>query len=365
MATVFNAAFIGCGAIAQKKHLPLCKADEHICIKALFDINRAVAEKVREEFAPEDARVVDDVNDIFADDNIDIVFVATPNNTHAEYSIKALKNGKHVICEKPMALTGAEADAMLEASVSSGRMLHISYQNRFTNQAQYLKRLAQEGFFSDLYYAKAYAIRRRAAPTWGVTTNKFFSGGGPLMDIGSHALDLAMWLCDNFEPHYVVGKTYDMIAKRGSEANYWGDWDKQKFGVEDCALGFIVMKNGMTLTIDASYALNVAKEFEASVDLFGTTGGAELRQEDGVTLIHELGGKMCVTQNDLQMTARSLTPATLSESPSEREHRYFMQLLLDGKNSDPAAAEACVIAKVVEAIYRSAETNQPVFFDSI
>lgn len=363
MSRVLNAAFIGCGAIAQKKHLPLCAADENIRIKMLFDVDQTASEKCCKEFGSIDTKVVDTVDDIVSNDNIDVVFVATPNSTHAEFSIKSLQSGKHVICEKPMSLTGAEADAMLRASVESKRMLHISYQNRYTNQAQYVKRLAREGFFSDIYYAKAYAIRRRAVPTWGVMTNKAFSGGGPLIDIGSHALDLAMWLSDNFQPHYAIGKIYNKIASRGSEANFWGEWSKDKMDVEDCALGFIVMKNGMTLTVDATYALNASKEFEASVDLFGVTGGAELRQQSGVTLVHEFGGKMCISQNDLQMTQRSLTPANINDSPALREHKDFVSRLLAGDNFDASASEACVVSKIIDALYRSAREECPIYFE--
>ncbi|HWR22202.1 MAG TPA: Gfo/Idh/MocA family oxidoreductase [Feifaniaceae bacterium] len=337
MDSVLNAAFIGCGAIAQKKHLPLSCSDPSIHIKALFDANRDTAWCCKEEFGGEDTQIADDAEEIFSCDDIDLVFIATPNNTHALYSIKALNSRKHVICEKPMALNAADAEAMLEASVRNNRMLHISYQNRFTNQAQYVKRLFDEGFFSDIYYAKALALRRRAVPTWGVTTSKAFQGGGPLTDIGSHALDLAMWLSDNFEPDYAVGTAYDKIARRGSEANLWGNWDTDNYDVEDCALGFVVMKNGMTLTVDAAYALNVAEEYEASVDLFGVTGGVRLREQNGVTLIHEVGGRMCVTKNELQESFRSLTPNDRMLSASAREHASFMKLLLDGQSADPAA----------------------------
>ncbi|NLI53686.1 MAG: gfo/Idh/MocA family oxidoreductase, partial [Clostridiales bacterium] len=232
----------------------------------------------------------------------------------------------------------------------------------YTNQALYVKRLTDEGFFSEIYYAKALAVRRRAAPTWGVTTNKAFQGGGPLIDIGSHALDLAMWLSDNFEPAYAVGTAYDKIARRGSDANYWGTWNPERFEVEDCALGFVVMKNGMTLTVDATYALNTADEQEASVDLFGVTGGAHLREQNGVTLIHEIGGKLCVSTNELQQSVRGLTPAGQTLSASAREHNAIVRSLLDGAVSDPAAAQALAVARIVEGLYRSAETRQPFTF---
>ena len=363
MDTVLNAAFIGCGAIAQKKHLPLAAEDPHLHIAALYNPTRSVAENCKAAFGSSDTAVVGSADEIFARDDIDVVFISSPNYTHADYTIAALQSGKSVICEKPMAMTSKQAQSMLDASVRHGRLLHVSYQNRYTYQAQYAKRLVEDGFLSKIYYAKAYALRRRAVPTWGITTNKKLQGGGPLIDIGSHAIDLALWLSDCFEPRYVAGTAYNHIARQGSEANFWGNWDTQKNEVEDCALGFVVMKNGMTLSVESSYAMNISEEKEASVDLYGTAGGLELRQQNGLTLIHELGGKMVVSTNALQETPRSLTPKNLSRTASQLEHEAFMKLLLSGKTSSETAAQAVAVSRIVEALYASAERNLPVILD--
>lgn len=362
MDSVLNAAFIGCGAIAQKKHLPLAQEDPNLHIKALFNPTREKAEACKATFGNPDTVVAASAEDIFSRDDIDVVFISSPNHTHADYTIAALQSGKSVICEKPMALTSEQAKAMLDASVRHGRLLHVSFQNRYSYQAQYAKRLIEEGFLSEIYYAKAYALRRRAVPTWGITTNKALQGGGPLIDIGSHAIDLALWLADCFDPLYTAGTAYDKLAKQGSEANFWGSWDVEKNTVEDCALGFVVMKNGMTLSVESSYAMNISQEKEASVDLYGTRGGLELRDQQGLTLIHELGGKMCVSTNALQETKRSLTPKNRVMTASDREHEAYMKLLLSGKTYDPGAAQAVAVTQIVEALYRSAQTLRPVVF---
>lgn len=360
MDSVLNAAFIGCGAIARKKHLPLAAQDPHLHIRALYNPTRSTAESCKAQFGSGDTLVAGSPDEIFARDDIDVVFISSPNHTHADYTIAALQSGKSVICEKPMALTSRQADAMLEASLRHGRLLHVSYQNRYTAQAQYAKRLAEEGFLSEIYYAKAYALRRRAVPTWGNFLNAEQQGGGPLMDIGSHAIDLALWLTDCFEPLYAAGTAYDLIGKRGSDANLWGSWDVEKFTIEDCALGFVVMKNGMTLSVESAYAMNIAEEKEASVDLYGAGGGLELREKNGLTLIHEMGGKMCVTTNEIQESFRSLTPKDRAMNASQREHEAFMKLLLAGETVDPGAAQAAVVARIVEALYTSARSQKPV-----
>ena len=362
MDSVLNAAFIGCGAIAQKKHLPLAKKDSRLHIKKLYNRSKNAADACKEEFGSDDTVVAECVEEIWDDDNIDIVFIGTPNDTHAEYSIDALKSGKHVICEKPMAITSSDAKKMIDASRKYGKMLHISYQNHYTNQAQYAKRLFEEGVISDIYYAKAYAIRRRAFPTWGAAGDKAVQGGGPLMDIGSHAIDLALWLTGNVRPVYAAGTAHHQLVKRGSEANLWGNWDSEKIETEDLALGFVVMENGMTLSVEASYALNVEEEKEASLDLFGANAGLKLREKDGVTFIHEMGGKMCITTNEIQESYRSLTPKDCTMSASEREHEEFMKQLMDGKIYDPTVEEAYVTAQIVEGIYRSAEQGKPIYF---
>ncbi|NLI52689.1 MAG: Gfo/Idh/MocA family oxidoreductase, partial [Clostridiales bacterium] len=124
--TTLNAAFIGCGAIAQKKHLPLSFEDPSIHIKALFDVNRDAAQRCRREFGADDTLLADSAEDIFLRTDIDLVFISTPNNTHAAYSIAALNSGKHVVCEKPMAISAADAQEMLDASRRNARYLHIS-----------------------------------------------------------------------------------------------------------------------------------------------------------------------------------------------------------------------------------------------
>lgn len=362
MDSVLNCAFIGCGNISQTKHLPLCREDPHLHIRALYDPVREKAAMCSKQFGTSDTYIAEEPGDIFQDDAVDVVFVATPNNTHAAYAIQALNAGKHVICEKPMAISPTEAEAMLEASRKNRRLLHISYQNRYTHQARYAKRLTSEGALSHIYYAKAYALRRRAVPTWGITTQRKFQGGGPLIDIGSHAIDLALWLCNNFEPDYAVGTTYRELIQRGSDANRWGQWNQETTDIEDAAFGFVVMKNGMTLLVESSYALNLCEEMEASVDLFGVNAGLQLRQNGTITLIHEMAGSMLLSTNEIQQTPRSLTPGVCASSPSEEEHREFVNMLMDGSVWDPAAEQACVVSRIVDGLYRSAASKRPVWF---
>ena len=249
---IYKVGIVGCGGIANGKHMPALKKLENVQMVAFCDIILERAEKAAAEFGSEDALIFTDYRELVALPELDVVHVLTPNKSHAPISIAAMENGKHVMCEKPMAKTVEDARAMVEAAKRTGKKLTIGYQNRHRNDSLYLKKLIEDGELGDIYYAKAHAIRRRAVPTWGVFLNEEEQGGGPLIDIGTHALDLTLWEMNNYEPAFVVGKTYRKLADKKDAANAWGPWDPEKFTVEDSAFGFITMKNGATIVLEAS-----------------------------------------------------------------------------------------------------------------
>ena len=194
-------------------------------------------------------------------------------------TVDALEAGKHVMCEKPMAINSVEAQKMIDAAKRTGKKLTIGYQNRQRNDAQYLKNEALAGTFGDIYYARAIALRRRAVPTWGVFLNEYEQGGGPLIDIGTHALDLTLYMMDNYEVASVSGNCHYKLGKRPNSANAWGPWDPEKYTVEDSAFGFIKMKNGAVINLESSWALNIMDPIEASTVLCGTKAGAQIKNQ--------------------------------------------------------------------------------------
>jgi predicted dehydrogenase len=267
---------IGCGFIANGKHLPSLAKQENVEVVAFCDIIIERAQASAKNFGTPEALVCLDYHDVLARQDIDVIHVCTPNSSHAEISVAALKAGKHVMCEKPMAKTAAEAKAMLDASKETGKLLTIGYQNRFREDSQLMKLLCDSGELGDIYFAKALATRRRGVPVWGVFMDKEKQGGGPLIDLGTHALDLTLWMMQNYEPASVLGSTFDKIAKIGSPANIMGVWDPARFEVEDSAFGLIKFKNGATVMLEASWALNMIVSNEAMTMLCGTKGGADM-----------------------------------------------------------------------------------------
>ena len=185
---------IGCGGIANGKHMPSLKKVAECEMVAFCDIVLERAEKAAEKYGIPGAKVYEDYKELLKDESIDVVHVCTPNRSHSFITVDALEAGKHVMCEKPMAINSAEAKKMLDAAEKTGKKLTIGYQSRFRDDSMYLKAEADAGELGEIYYAKATALRRRAVPTWGVFLNEYEQGGGPLIDIGTHALDLTLWM---------------------------------------------------------------------------------------------------------------------------------------------------------------------------
>ena len=356
---IFRVGIIGCGGIANGKHLPALKKMKNIQIVAFCDIVPERAAKAAAEFGTPEALVFSDYRELVALPDLDVIHVLTPNKSHAPISIAAMEAGKHVMCEKPMAKTAAQAKAMVETARRTGKTLTIGYQSRHRADSQYLKQAIAEGQLGEIYYAKAHAIRRRAVPTWGVFLNEEEQGGGPLIDIGTHALDLTLWEMNNYEPAYVVGKTYRKLADTENAANAWGPWDPRQFTVEDSAFGFITMKNGATIVLEASWALNTLDVGEAKTTLCGTLGGADMN--DGLRLNGEKFGKTFVTTPDLKAGGVAFYDGAAMK-PEEIEAQRFYQAIEDGTDPVVLPEQAYVVTQILEAIYESSKTGKPVYF---
>ena len=355
---------IGCGGIANGKHMPALKKLKDVEMVAFCDIIEERAQKAAKEYGVPGAKVFTDYKELLKLD-LDVVHVLTPNKQHSFITVDALEAGKHVMCEKPMAINTVEAQKMLDAAKRTGKKLTIGYQNRFRPECQYLKKVVEAGDLGDIYYARAQAIRRRAVPTWGVFLDAENQGGGPLIDIGTHALDLTLWEMDNYEPAMVVGSVFRKLADNENAANAWGSWDPKKFTVEDSAFGFIRMKNGATIYLEASWALNTLDVHEAKTILCGDKGGADMMGEDGGLRINgEKYSKTFVTEPDLKMGGAAFFDGVTGGSPAEIEAAMWIDHVLD--DSKPLVTkpeQAFVVTQILEAIYTSAQTGKPVYFD--
>lgn len=352
---------IGCGGIANGKHMPnLAKLSDKLELVAFCDIIVERAEAAAKKFGTEDAKVYEDYKELLKDETIDVVHVCTPNRSHSFITIDALEAGKHVMCEKPMAKTYAEGKAMLEAAKRTGKKLTIGYQNRQQPENLYVKRAALDNEFGEIYYAQAHAIRRRAVPTWGVFLNEYEQGGGPLIDIGTHALDLTLYMMNNYEPKMVVGNTFRKLADQTDAANAWGDWDPEKFTVEDSAFGHIVMKNGAVIMLESSWALNVAEPHEACFTLCGTEGGVETK--NGVVINKVKHGRQTTENVNLKVGGVAFYEGKKGDA-SELDMYQWIQSIINDTDPCVLPEQALCVTRILEAIYTSAKTGKPVYFD--
>lgn len=354
-----HVAIIGCGSIAQRKILPALLRREDVDVCAFYDNNPRNSQSACAQFGNARSYVADTLTQVLNDSRIDAVYVCTPNSTHSELTIAALNHNKHVMCEKPMALSYGEAVNMLNAAEKAGKVLSIGFQNRFRDDYMMVKSLGDEGFFGDMYYVKAYTVRRMGIPNWGAFLNKDIQGGGPLIDLGSHVLDLALWLTNNYKPAYVVGAAYNHIGRLGSDCNRWGPWPNEEYDIEDSAFGFVRMENGMTISIETAWAMHTTDERTACVSLYGSKAGAEMR--NGLTIVREMNGSLVEIKPSVAAeSSQALAPGNNVNSANDREVASFIEAV---KAQDPSlgnARQAAVVTKITEALYHSAQIGRPV-----
>ena len=358
---ILRLGIIGCGGIANGKHMPAEKRNPRAEMVAFCDIIPERAQKAKEEYGTEDSAVYTDYKELLKDETIDAVLVLTHNKEHCRITVDALNASKHVLCEKPMATTYEEAVKMIEAAKKNNKVLTIGYQNRWRPDSMYMKQMAKDGEFGEVYYAEAIAIRRRAVPTWGVFIDEEKQGGGPLIDIGTHALDLTLHMMDNYEPAYCVGKTFHKLNKNTETGNAWGDWDVDRFTAEDSALGFIVMKNGAVIYLKSSWALNMADPKEAITTICGDKAGADML--DGLRINGVKNGRQYIMKPNFSTGGVAFFDGAGGKEPADYEAANFSAAILDGQELNVKPEQAAVVTRILEGIYKSQQTGKPYYFD--
>lgn len=350
---------IGCGGIANGKHLPSLHKLPNVKLVAFCDLISERAEKAAAEYGEEGAAVYTDYKELVARGDIEVVHVLTPNCSHAELSIAALLSGKHVMCEKPMATTYKEASAMVDAAKKSGKFLTVGYQTRSQVTHQYVRHMIERGELGEVYYVKAPSIRRRGAPLWGVFLDKEKQGGGPMIDIGTHSIDAALAVIGNYEVESVSGSVYRKLADTAMNSNEWGIWKPEEFLVEDSAMGWVKFKNGATMLVEAAWVLNYTGE--AHMTLCGTKGGVEFIG-DTVRLNGEKDGSLYTMDVKPNSTARDLFHGQ-NLTCEEYEAKQWIYSIVHNVPPVTKPEQACVVSRVIEAIYKSAELGRTIYFD--
>lgn len=344
MSKKLQVGIIGTGGIAVRNHMPAWQKHPDTEIIAVCDVNEESMQRAADEFGAKYR--LTDFRKLLEMDEIDVVDICTPNYLHAEPTILALNSGKHVMVEKPMAMNGEEGEAMVEAARKAGKKLMVALNCRYGAEARALKRFVDAGDMGDVYYARVQALRRRGIPGWGVFTQKDKQGGGPLIDIGVHALDLTLWLMGHPKPVSASGQCYTKFGTRPGLVGLFGKWDHTNYTVEDFATGLVRFDNGATLVIESSFAANIEKDV-FNTALMGTEGGCEwnpvkLFREERETLV-------------------DVSPVFLPKiNTHEAEVLDFADAILKDLPSPIPGEEGLMVTKILDAIYKSSEEGKEV-----
>ena len=346
---------IGTGGIATGAHIPGYQATQGVELYAACDVLKDRVEAMAERFNI--PHVYTDYKEMLKDPEVDVVSVCTPPFAHKEVTIAALEAGKHVLCEKPMALDGDEAQQMVDAWYKARQKYHnkftIGFQARYGRNPQLLKRLIDAGELGEIYYARASYLRRRGVPAWGVFTSRAKNGGGPMIDIGVHALDLSLWLMGHPEPVSVFGATYRKFGNRSGVYNPWGVWDPKTYDVEDSAFALIRFANGASLQLECSWALNIAQSQSQTI-LAGTQGGAQLDPFKVFTEKHEMVWDMAPPERPVEGAGGQQTPLYALEVQG------FVKAIREDGDPLVLPEQALMVSRIVDAIYESDESGEAV-----
>ncbi|WP_313999573.1 Gfo/Idh/MocA family oxidoreductase [uncultured Paenibacillus sp.] len=341
---------IGAGNIGGVHIGEFSKLQGECEIVAITDIDQA---KVRKRAEENGIPIVTATNEeLIGHPEVDAVIVGVPNQHHAPLAIQALEAGKHVLLEKPMGISGDAARQILQASRKSDKVLMVAHQMRWESVPMQIKEQVDRGELGRIYAAKTGWFRRKGIPGWGTWfTQTEQSGGGPLIDIGVHMLDLALYLMGNPKPVSVFGSTYAEFGPKRRGIGTWGtpDWNGV-YDVEDLAMAIIKMEDGSTLTLEVSWAVHMDTDNTPFIHLMGAEGGAAYRGASGKLL----------TEKFDRPSETELRKPDNDEGERLRLSRHFLACIRDGKQPISSALTGFTNNLVLDAIYESSRTGNEV-----
>ena len=347
---------VGVGGIGNH-HLRAYRELADVKVVAAADTAEAQLSKMGERY--QIAALYQDYRELLANEELDFVDICTPNSLHAPVAIAALEQGNHVLCEKPLARSTAEAEQMVAAASKNNRALKVVFNHRRRGDVVALKKYISAGELGRIYHAKAKWLRRNGIPGLGSWfTKKELAGGGPLIDLGVHMLDMALHLLAEPRALTVSAATYAELGPRGR-----GDWGKKKlprspgYEVEDLASAFIRLEGDITLLLETSWATYRPAGDEFGIILYGTEGGAEIK----VTNYAQEGTLRIYT--DLAGVPSDIFPHVSKGDGHAAVITDFVTLLRSGDWSAQVGREGLERTRIIEACYRSAESGREIELD--
>lgn len=338
--------FIGAGAIAGE-HLKYLSTYDDVEVIACADPVKANREKWASEHGI--AHTFVDWKDMLKEVKLDAVDICTPNFLHYEPAIDALNAGCHVFVEKPIAMNAKEGQAMVDLAKKKKLKCIIAFQWRFHPKTQAIKQAREQGVLGDVLYSRVHAMRRRGIPNWGVFGQKKMQGGGPMIDIGVHVMEMAHYAMGLPKPVSASGNTWTYLGdKKSKTASSWPGWDHKTYTVEDLAVGLVKFDNGAVMHVEAMFAGHIAPEDEGmKFEVFGTKGGAH---SDPLKFYYDNHGLMINAEPQF----------VPKDDMWDTKMRNFVDVCLHGKQDQSPAEHGLMIQKMIDAIYESAQTGREV-----
>ena len=339
--TTLRYGFIGAGDIAGAHLNDLAKRDD-VRLVAMADIDESSMRRYGEQFGIPGTHT--DWREMLAKESLDAVSICTPNKLHEKPTVDALAAGCHVLCEKPLADSAAAGERMLAAAAKHDRKLVIGFQYRYHPRTRFLRQAYDDGQFGNVLFARVRAIRRRGIPNWGVFGRKELQGGGPLIDIGVHVLEMAHYAMGSPKPVSASADMFTYIGDKPSDRveSMWKGWDYRNHTVEDLAAGRIRFDNGAVAHVEAAFAAHAEDDW--NFELMGDRGGARWNPPRIFTDEH---GHMV-----------DKSPAWLPENAmfATKMHN-FVEHCLYGKPTLAPAEDGLAVQRMLDALYRSAENG--------
>lgn len=327
---------LGTGSVFREFHAPVLVESKRVELVAAGNLRPGSLQALAKDLGI--PKTYTDFALMAQDPEIDAVLIGLPNYLHASITIQMLEAGKHVLCEKPMALTVAEAQGMIDAADASGRKLMIAHMWRFDREIRWLRDVIDAGILGSVFKVKAQVVWEEgpASDSWYVCPE--YAGGGALTDMGVHPIDTISFLFhDNIRPTRVFAQT---------EAHF------RPIDVEDTANVIIEYDNGMAALLEAGFYHNFSDGLPGSVQVFGTEGYARTFPTELHCRIEGAWGQYrpCMPprrqHQDLAMYAAQLD--------------HFVDCVLNDKPPTPGGSQGQRAVAVLEAAYRSARSGESV-----
>ena len=335
-----NIGIIGCGKIAQVRHLPEYATNPNARLVGYYDKNRERAVQMAEKYG---GKVYGSYYEMLNDPEIDAVSVCVENRNHAEITNAALYSGKHVLVEKPMAVTLAECESMVAAAELNGKHLMVGHNMRFDPVHRRAKELLEAGVIGDIITFRT-TIGNAGPEGWSPDRDAWFfdkdkAAMGALSDLGIHKLDLLQ---------YLTGQTVIETTAKVMTLNKRDD-NGHLIGVDDNALCILRMNGGAVGTMAASWTV-YGKECNSTC-IYGTKGIMLIYSDPGAPIV--------VRDMSNTSTAYSFEPTTRSGVIDE-----FVDALEHDREPEVSGKKALTIMRTIFASIKSSEISRTVAVNS-